>query len=92
MVLYAVPASLQASVTMPIDNDKIDEAALTRLYPTRHDGYRAWKAVDRTLTSRLHDKGLLENQRTRNKSVAFTEDGLRAAKAAFTRLSVTGDG
>ena len=31
---------------MPVNTDKIDNAALALLYLTLHDGHRAWKGFD----------------------------------------------
>jgi hypothetical protein len=44
-------------LTMTINKDKIDDAALALLYITLHDGYRAWKGVDWGVLGRLHEKG-----------------------------------
>lgn len=74
---------------MPIDHDKIDEAALALFYLTLHDGNRAWKGVDWDVTDRLQAKGLIEDARNRNKSLVFTPDGLRAARLAFEKLFET---
>jgi len=36
---------------MPLDTDKIDDAALALLYLTLHDRYRAWKGFDWDVSS-----------------------------------------
>ena len=37
---------LHQEVAMPLNTDKIDDAALALLYLTLHDGCRAWKGFD----------------------------------------------
>lgn len=71
---------------MAVDPDRIDEAVLALLYLGVHDGYRAWKMFDWNATDRLHAKGLISDPRGKAKSVAFTEEGLAAAKRAHDRL------
>lgn len=68
---------------MPLNTDKIDDAALALLYLTLHDGYRAWKGFDWDVLGRLHDKGMIDNPVGKVKSVVFTEEGLERAKALF---------
>jgi hypothetical protein len=71
---------------MEPDNEKVDAAVLALMYLTLHDGSRAWKAFDWEATSRLHEKGLIENPANRNKSVVFTEQGLKEAERLFNEL------
>jgi hypothetical protein len=71
---------------MPLDTDKIDDAALALLYLTLHDGYRAWKGFDWDVLGRLHDKGMIDNPVGKVKSVVFTEEGLERAKALFEAM------
>jgi hypothetical protein len=68
---------------MPLNIDKIDDAALALLYLTLHDGSRAWKGFDWDVLGRLHDKGMIDNPVGKVKSVVFTEEGLQRAKALF---------
>jgi Domain of unknown function (DUF6429) len=68
---------------MPLNTDKIDDAALALLYLTLHDGCRAWKGFDWDVLGRLHDKGMIENPVGKVKSVVFTQEGLQQAKALF---------
>ena len=46
---------------MPLNKDKIDDAALALLYLTLHDGDRAWKGFDWGVLGRLHDKGMISS-------------------------------
>ena len=74
-----------------MDIEKIDEATLALLYlavAEEHPqlGRRAWKSFDWETMHRLHDKGLISNPVGKAKSVAFSSEGLDAAKTAFERL------
>jgi hypothetical protein len=71
---------------MPLNTDKIDDAALALLYLTLHDGYRAWKGFDWDVLGRLHDKGMIDNPVGKVKSVVFTDEGLERAKALFEEM------
>ncbi len=71
---------------MALDTDKIDDTVLALLVLTLHDGYRAWKGFDWDVLNRLHEKGFIENPRNKNKSVAFTDEGLQRAKALFETM------
>jgi hypothetical protein len=71
---------------MPLNTDKIDDAALALLYLTLHDGYRAWKGFDWGVLGRLHDKGMIGDPVGKVKSVVFMEEGLARAKALFEEL------
>lgn len=71
---------------MVIDEDKIDEATLALLYLTLHDSFRAWKGFDWTVLDRLHGKGYIENPVGKQKTVEFTDEGLREAERLFEAL------
>jgi hypothetical protein len=71
---------------MPLNTDKIDDAALALLYLTLHDGCRAWKGMDWGTLGRLHDKGMIDNPVGKVKSVVFTQEGLERAKALFEEM------
>jgi hypothetical protein len=71
---------------MPLNTDKIDDAALALLYLTLHDGCRAWKGMDWDVLGRLHDKGMIDNPVGKVKSVVFTQEGLERAKALFKEM------
>jgi len=71
---------------MPLDTDKIDDAALALLYLTLHDGCRAWKGFDWDVLGRLHDKGMIDNPVGKVKSVVFTDEGLERAKTLFEAM------
>ena len=65
---------------MDWDPEKIDDAVLGLLFLTLHDGNRAWKNFDWDALNRLHAKGLIENPKNKNKSVALTPEGLELAQ------------
>jgi hypothetical protein len=71
---------------MPLDTDKIDDAALALLYLTLHDNYRAWKGLDWGVLDRLHEKGMIGDPVGKVKSVVFTEEGLERAKELFETM------
>lgn len=71
---------------MDYDQNRVDDAVLALLYLTLHDYNRAWKGFDWDAMNRLHEKGLIENPRDKNKSVVLTEDGLRLSEALFQKL------
>jgi Domain of unknown function (DUF6429) len=90
IALGAVRANLstigRARFAMPLNTDKIDDAALALLYLTLHDGYRAWKGFDWDVLDRLHQKGMIDNPVSKTKSVVFTEEGLERAKKLFATM------
>jgi hypothetical protein len=71
---------------MTFDNDRIDDAVLALLYLGLHDQYRAWKGFDWEAMNRLHKKGMIDNPKNKNKSVAFTDEGLRRSKELFEAM------
>ena len=71
---------------MPLDTDKIDDAALALLYLTLHDRYRALKGFDWDVLDRLHDKGMIDDPVGKVKSVVFTPEGLERAKELFETM------
>jgi len=71
---------------MPLNTDKIDDAALALLYLTLHDGRRAWKGFDWDVLGRLHDKDMIHDPVGKVKSVVFTDEGLQRAKELFEEM------
>jgi hypothetical protein len=65
------------------DRDKVDEVVLALMQLTLHDSYRAWKGFDWETLDRLHEKGWIENPRSKAKSVALTEEGLANSARLF---------
>ena len=75
---------------MKVDTEKIDAAALALLWLGLHDQVRAWKTFDWDCMDRLHAKGFIHDPIGKQKSVVFTEEGLKQAKAQFEQLFMSG--
>ena len=71
---------------MPLNTDKVDDAALALLYLTLHDDCRALKGFDWHVLGRLHDKGMIDDPVGKVKSVVFTQQGLQRAKTLFEEM------
>jgi hypothetical protein len=74
---------------MQFDEAKIDDAVLAVLYLTaweEHGLTRAWKGIDWQASSRLYERGLIDDPRNKNKSIVFTAGGVALARAAAQRL------
>jgi len=74
---------------MSHDESKIDEAVLGLLFLAAFDDHgltRAWKGHDWDALGRLYDQGLIDNPRSRSKSIVFTPEGLARAKATCEKL------
>jgi hypothetical protein len=78
-------------VIMEIDTAKVDEAVLAVLYLTLHDRVVAWKGIDWEVMGRLHERGLIGAPVGKQKSVVFTEEGLREAERCFKKLFAKAD-
>ena len=65
------------------DREKVDEVVLALMYLTLHDYYRAWKGFDWDTLDRLYEKGLIDNPRSKAKSVVLTEEGLAKSAQLF---------
>ena len=71
------------------DIDKVDDAVLALLHLTIWDddiGTFAWKSFDWAAMDRLHEKGYIANLKSKNKSVAVTDEGKAKAEELFLRL------
>jgi hypothetical protein len=63
---------------MDYDQEKVDEAVLALLWLTTfRDGavWRAWKGHDFEHLDRLHEKGYVQDPKSKAKSVVLTEEG-----------------
>ncbi len=65
------------------DHEKVNEVVLALMYLTLHDHYRAWKGFDWDTLDRLHEKGWIDNPRSKAKSVVLTEEGLSKSASLF---------
>jgi hypothetical protein len=71
---------------MEIDHDKIDEAILTLMGLTLHDGCRAWKGFDWATIDRLYQKGPICDLANKTKFVVLTDEGPQKAEELFKAL------
>ena len=74
---------------MDIDYDKIDDCTLALLHlVTSQDKYgaRAWKAFDWETMNRLHEKGYISNPRSKDRSIAMSEEGLSRSRELFEQF------
>lgn len=73
---------------MEVDSDKFDEVVLALLYFNSWKekyGVFAWKSFDWEALSRLHEKGLIGDPKSKAKSVPLTEEGNILAKQLFEK-------
>lgn len=73
---------------MDIRTDKVDEMTLALMYLVTfqlHRCPRAWKSFDWDTLDRLHEKGLISDPKSKAKSVALSEEGLRMAEELFEK-------
>lgn len=79
---------------MSFDDQRIDEAVLALLAVFSFDHGRCWKGFDWDVMDRLHAQGLIDDPRSKAKSVHLTpqalERGLQLAEQLFARRA--GDG
>jgi hypothetical protein len=78
---------------MEYDNDKVDDAALALLFLTMEKvklgdmvGAKAWKGMDWDVLDRLHEKGYIDDPKNKNKSVVFSEEGMKRSEQLFWKL------
>ena len=65
------------------NHDKVDQTVSALLYLTLHDSNRAWKGIDWNVLDRMHEKGWIDNPRTKAKLVVLTEEGLALSEQWF---------
>jgi hypothetical protein len=73
-------------VQIVLDEERIDDAVLALLLLGLHDHDRAWKGFPWAALDRLHKRDLISNPRSKAKSVAFSEEGLRRSQALLKAL------
>lgn len=74
---------LECDMTEEIDWDPAEKTTLALLWLTLHNGNRVWKQLDWEITDRLYEKGLIENPRTKAKSLVLTPQGMQLAERLF---------
>ncbi len=73
---------------MEYDQEKVDEIALALLYLssfTDEYGPRAWKGMAWEVMGRLYEKGYIGDPKSRAKSVALTEAGMKLSAELFQK-------
>lgn len=71
---------------MDYNKDKVDDMTLALLYLVMHGkegDERAWKGFDWETMNRLHEKGYISDPRSKAKSVAMTESGVKRSSDLF---------
>jgi mRNA interferase MazF len=66
--------------------EEVDEAVLALLYLNAfedHGQVRSWKTFDWDAMDRLHERGFIEDPKSKAKSVPLTAEGVAAAKESF---------
>ncbi|TVR33985.1 MAG: hypothetical protein EA388_10045 [Nitriliruptor sp.] len=76
------------------DERRVQDTVLALMYLNAHEdtlGWRAWKSFPWEATDGLHERGLIDDPRSKAKSVALTDEGARLAEQLFTELFEVGD-
>jgi hypothetical protein len=71
---------------MNYDQTKIEETILALLAASSFDNGRAWKGYPFDAMDQLHAQGLIEDPRSRSKSVYLTRDGLERGNSLAAQL------
>jgi hypothetical protein len=83
--LFARPAR---NAEADLKTEEIDEAVLALLYLNAFDDHgltRAWKTFDWDAMDRLYEKGLIDNPKSKAKSVPLTPTGVTLARESFQK-------
>ena len=75
---------------MKYDQDKVDEMTLALLYLVttkgpEEIGASAGKAFDAATMNRLHEKGWINDPKTKSLSIQVTEEGFKRSEALFRK-------
>jgi hypothetical protein len=71
------------------DERRVQDAVLALMHLNAHAdklGWRAWKTFPWEATDGLYERGLIDDPRSKAKSVALTDEGARLAEQLFTEL------
>ncbi len=71
------------------DERRVQDAVLALMHLNTHAdkfGSRAWKSFPWEATDGLYERGLIDDPRSKAKSVALTDEGARLAEQLFTEL------
>jgi hypothetical protein len=73
---------------MDYNQGKVDDMVLALLHLTTfkdESGSRAWKGQDWEVMNRLHEKGLIDNPKSKARSVEVTEKGRQMSEDLFRK-------
>jgi hypothetical protein len=74
---------------MDYDKDKVDDVTLALLYlvmsTDEYGSHRAWEGFDWDTMDRLYEKGLIDDPKSKARSVSVSEEGAERAKALFLK-------
>ena len=77
---------------MEFDKEKVADTVLALLSLTLHNetecGALAWKNYDWSVLDVLHERGLIDDPKNKNKSVWLTPDGVRESRRLFAEMFV----
>lgn len=68
---------------------RVDEMVLALLYLTSFSemgSVRAWKSHDWNALARLHEKGLINDPKSKAKSILLSEEGTRKSEELFRKF------
>ena len=73
---------------MDYNTEKADEMALALLHLTSfedHGVVRAWKGLNWDIMTRLHEKGLISDPKSKSKSIRLSEKGVKLSRELFEK-------
>ena len=71
------------------DKRRVQDTVLALMHLNAHQdnfGWRAWKSFPWEATDGLHERGLIDDPRSKAKSVALTDEGARLVEQLFAEL------
>lgn len=71
---------------MNYDQTRIEDTVLALLATFSFDGGRAWKGFDFDVMDRLHAQGLIDDPKSKSKSVWLSPEGLKRGRMSAERL------
>ena len=71
---------------MNYDQTRIEDTVLALLAAFSFDGGRAWKGFDFDVMDRLHAQGLIDDPKSKSKSVWLSPEGLERGRNNAERL------
>lgn len=71
---------------MNYDQARIEDAVLALLAAFSFDGGRAWKGFDFDVMDRLHAQGLIDDPKSKSRSIWLSPEGLERGRKNAERL------